>query len=330
MKKLFILPILAILLFGCSKKELIQVKGTIHGYVMDQNTGAFLNGVAVSFTQGSDSGSVVTDASGYYSISGIDAGEVSLFYNLSGYATYMRVSYIDELSDYEVVRGGGEVPYFEEENVGMVAIGATVEGVLMKEVGPYSDVRPAANYPVILYNNNSQDYGFLPAMFTTSTNARGEFSFTDLPVNTYMIIYFPSTADNDNYYEYASKYLNTPLSGAVEVRYTLNRSNLGIFITGSNLWETNGTYIQDYPVNEPIVLNFSQAVSKELTERDGYISLSGVMLDYDSDIEYSGSTITITPPIDLTNDMGFTLSFAVSSETPGDLYSGSIAFHTVE
>jgi hypothetical protein len=330
MKKLFILPILGMLLFSCSKKELIQVNGTVHGYVIDINTGQFLDAVTVTFRQGEDSATVVTDASGYYSISGISAGEVHLSYKKSGYATYLLSSWIDPLSNNNAIRGGGDVPYYEQESIELTATGASISGVLLKEVGPTNDLRPAANYAVILYNDFYNDEGILPAAYTTITNSRGEFSFTDLPVNTEMVVYFPATSDIDNYYSENSLYITTPLSGSTEVRQTIDRDNLGIYLISSNLWNTNGSFVQNFAVNGSIVLNFSTNISKELTESQGYISLSGIVLDYDSDLTYSGSTLTITPPIDLGNDATYTLEFIVYSDIPGDSDYASMAFHTVE
>lgn len=326
MKKLFILPILGILLFSCSKKELIQVNGIIHGYVTDISTGEYLVGATVSYRQSSDSGTVVTDASGYYSISGLDAGYIPLTFSMSGYASYLYDAWIEPLSDYDAVRGGGEVPYYEEVDIDLPILGSTISGVLMKEVGPYSDVRPAANYRVILSNS---EY-FIPSRFETTTNTRGEFSFTDLPSDLQMYLYFEPSADDDNYYSSGSQWVTTPLNGSIEVRYTLSRDDLGIFLVNANIWNDNGTFIADFPVDGSIILNFSQAVSKELTADYGYINLSAVMIDLDADVEFSGSIVTITPPVDLANDQNYTLEFNVMSETLGDMSYRSIGFHTEE
>jgi hypothetical protein len=326
MKKLFILPILGILLFGCSKKELIQVNGIVHGYVTDLSTGAYLDAVTVSYRQGSDSGSVVTDASGYYSISGLEAGYIPMTFEKSGYASYQATAWIEPLYDYRAVRGGGEVPYYEEENIELPILGSTITGVLMKEVGPYSDVRPAANYRVVL--SNSEYY--LPSQMETTTNQRGEFSFTDLPCDREMYIYYEPSADDDNYYSRSSDWVYTPMMGTIEIRYTLSREDLGIFFVSANVWNDNGTFVDNFPVNGSIVLNFNQPVSAELTKTYGFIALTAVAIDLDADVEFSGSTVTITPPVDLANDQSYTLSFSVMSETLGDMCSRTIGFHTVE
>ncbi len=326
MKKLFFLPILGMMLFACSKQELVQVNGTVHGYVQDNSTGGFLSGVTVTYRQGSDSGSVVTDATGYYSITGLDAGYVPMTFSLSGYATITYNAWIEPLYDYTVTKGGGDVPYYDEVDIHLPVMGSTINGVLMKEIGPYNNERPAANYRVICAFQNDM----IPEMAETTTNSRGEFTIANVPCDMQVYLYFEPSIDDDNLYESSSRYVHTPYMGTVEIRETLDRTDLGIYLVSTNLWAANGTFVKDFPVDEPIVLNFNQTVSQELTERDGYISLSGMVLDPTTDITYSGSTITITPPIDLANDADYTFSFSVSSETVGDTYSLSIGFHTEE
>lgn len=329
MKKLFILPILGIILFGCSKRELIEVNGIVHGYVSDLSTGEFLDGVTVSFRQGSDSGSVITDSGGYYYISGLDAGYVPLTFEKSDYATIMDYAYIDELYGYTVVRGGGEVPYYEEFDIWMPRLGGTFSGVIFKEIGPSNEYRPAVDYHVQV-SDYYNDFYMVQRHYSTTTNSRGEFTFTDLPVDIELYVFIEASADEDNYYDYRTDYIHVPLNSPIEVRYTMYRDDLGIYLVSSNLWAANGTFVQDFAVNGEIQLNFNQPVSKELTESDGYITLSGVALDPDVDIEYSGSIVTITPPVNLLNDATYVLDFVIASETPGDLYGTSIAFHTVE
>jgi hypothetical protein len=307
--------------------EVIHINGTIYGYVYDYSTGDFLNGVAISYRQGSDSGSVVTDAGGYYYISNLDGGYVYLTYELAGYAKMMDDVYIDELYGYTAVRGGGEVPYYETKDMWMYELGATVSGVVLKEVGPYGQLRPAVNWPIKLYYD---DYYLFPDVVNTTTNSRGEFTFTDLPGDTWVILHIDANSDEDNFYDYRSDGFYTSLTNSIDLRYTMWRDNLGIYLVSSNLWATNGTIVQDFAVDGSIQLNFNQTVSKDLTEFYGYITLSGVALDPDVDIEYSGSTVTITPPVNLLNDANYVLDFIIASETPGDTYGNSMSFHTEE
>jgi hypothetical protein len=265
-----------------------------------------------------------TNSAGYYYISGLPAGYTPIVFKKSGYATYINYAYIRPLSEPPVQKDGGNVTYSSNINVYLPALDAGLSGVIKKEIGPGGVIRPAANFDVTVTFNTD----LIPRSYSTTTSDIGAFSFTNLPGGTYYYVIINPTSDEDNYY-YSSESFNGLTPGSItEYNITLNRHNKGIYLVSTSLDEANGTYSSSYPVDEPIVLTFSQPVSKDLTFLNGSISLSAVVLNWDDDIDFTGNTVTITPPVDLLNDAPYSLDFSISSETPDDMTTHSIPFRT--
>jgi hypothetical protein len=323
MRKLTILLLLAVLLASCDKDKMVTVNGIVQGYVKDLNTGALLSDVSIEYAVGSNIRTDSTNSDGYYDISGLPIGYTLLVFKKAGYAVCNNYAYIDYLDEPPVQKDGGSVNYSTVLNAYLPALDAGLTGVIKKAIGPGGEIRPAAGFEVTI----TFEADLVPKSYSTTTSDIGAFSFTDLPGGIYSYVTISPTSDEDNYYSDQDNMTLSPGS-ITEYYITLNRHNKGIYLVSTSLDEANGTYSSSYPVDEPIVLTFSQPVDKDLTDLNGYITLWFVALNWDTDIEFDGNTVTITPPADLTNDVLYTLEFLISSETPDDEVYQFIQFRT--
>jgi hypothetical protein len=123
-----------------------------------------LRGVKVTLTSDGLKRSTVTDENGYYSIVGTPPGLYSVEPYLRGYTSGRQVR------DVEVPRVGCGAADFD-----MIGSGS-VEGTLVNSAG-----LPAANIRVELLRLNREGKPIYYAEKETTTNAKGEFSFSQLP-----------------------------------------------------------------------------------------------------------------------------------------------------
>ncbi len=325
MKRLLLIgSVAAIIAVSCTKDQLVLVNGIIHGYVRDYYNSEYLSGATIEYQVNEETLSVTSDSTGYFTITGLVPGDYTLMVSHPGYLSEDVYAWIEPLYNATTVKGGDKVDYVENVEANLPALNASISGTVKKYIGPDNILRPASDHMVTVQTNSN----YFPRLMSTTTNAQGEFSFENVPA-AYVQIYIYPISDVDNYYQgnaYASVYLQP------EAHYVfnpvMNRYDAGIYLTSSSLDAGNGVYRDNVSINENIVLNFNLNVSKDQTMTYGYITLTGVTLDPEADITFSGSSVTIDPPTDLTPDTDYTLNFAIYSTVPGDFTSGTIMFHT--
>jgi hypothetical protein len=271
--------------------------------------------------------SATTNADGYYRISGLPAGAHTLNFSKEGYLSYSTTAWIEPMYSASAIKGGGQVDYYDEADAILPELSATVSGIIKKTVGPSSVTRPAVNFPVYARFSNGN---YFPEQYVTFTDDKGEFIFENLPA-TYMNLTIFPVSDADNIYPYTagnSYYLNA--GSNTTYTYTFGRQDGGIYMSSTNLEAGNGFPTLSFPLDENIVLNFTQDVSAEQTMQAGGIILSGIPIDLETDVTFNGSQVIIDPPLDLTASTTYTLSFSVYSAIPGDFTSTNISFLSAE
>jgi hypothetical protein len=201
MKKLAFLLLVVLAFTGC-KKEIITVNGIIHGYVKDLNTGEYLSGALISITIGNNADTTTTGSDGYFMISGLPEGEYDVIISKTGYASLDQIVSIYGFDQVTVQRKGGSVDRYVKIDAELPELNANLTGVIKKSTYSTGIIRPLANTTLTaLVYYNYYDRTYMPRYYTTTTNDRGEYTFSDLPagLTAYIYIGTQNLEEADNY-----------------------------------------------------------------------------------------------------------------------------------
>jgi len=268
---------------SCNKDYLIDVTGTLTGVVTDNSTGAYLKGATAKIIVGADTINFKdsTDVSGRYSISGIPLGDYIIYFTKPGYAT-VRNSITVQPAYNDNGTSSTSKSKKQSYTVGIIQDAALspLSGKANGLITYYG--APAANVTVKAYTE------FENLIFTTTTDASGYYSFSDLPISTYVT--FTSSMNNASASETEYIYFGSDVQP---------REVSGIDLTENDLtvlsYTGQGTNVK-LDTTASIVIVFSENVSEAITKlHAGGVYLYNGFNEVASVVTYSGNTITVKP-----------------------------------
>ena len=297
------------------------------GTVTDYYTHEPIANAVVRYYDNGNEDSVFTDTSGYYYITGLGSGQYRLVSTKPGYAETSSTVWIDNYSSTPTSSNGGSLVEYSRRDFSLYSRSITIKGTVKLYLGPTSELRPAANFPYTLSLNNSN---LTPNSFQGTTNSLGEFTITDVPDYYNIYINFNYKAVGTRSYHGSSYLYNIPPNSTAEFSTTLSSYQGPILaLVSTNMDSTAGGYKTSFPVSDNLELTFNKDLSLDNTKSfGGYIKLDTYTFNLDTQVIFDGSNIVINPPIDLTNDQNYTLTYVIYSTVPGDAATGTIVFHT--
>jgi hypothetical protein len=281
---------------SCKKEYLVEVKGTVSGNVREYYTNQALSGVLVRIV--SDDKTMLkdsTDASGYFSISGVPSGYHYAIFSKAGYATvrgYVEIESPDEVAN-TTKKDKPSYHYGQIIDAELAPLTGKADGVVTLPSGA-----AASGVNIVAYFS---DYGYNglqlePALYSTTTDGNGLYSFANLPLNTsvtftaYNTTASGSSTAADLTFLQASNPSHNDISMSDEALYLINFTGKG----GSDVYvDTAAT---------SIVLTFSENINQAISESKNSnnavwitsVSAGGAKLL--TSTAYSSNIVTITLP----------------------------------
>lgn len=331
MKKLHGLIVGSMLIFplfySCTKEKLVNYDDRIIGTVTDSYTHEPVAGAVVRYHVNGIEDSVFTDTTGYYLIKGLNPGGYMIVCSKPGYAESSVSMTTPEYYNTPTSSNGGNLVEYTMQDISLYQRTVTIKGVVKIRLGPNNELRPASNFNYSLYINN---YYVSPNAFQGTTNTLGEFTITDVPVYDYLNLHFAPKSEWTRYYTTTTSFYHIPPNSTAEITTVLNTYSGPILaLMSTNMDSTAGGYQTSFPVADDIQLTFNKDLSLEYTKSyGGFIKLNTYTYNLDTQVVFNGSTVTINPPVNLTNNQLYNLTYTIYSTDPGDAASGSIFFHT--
>jgi hypothetical protein len=188
MKKYFskIAAIMAVaalfLMTGCTEDtsvnysdSVIKVVGTLHGVVTDAANNARMEGVTVTVVQKDKIFTTTTDALGYYIVKSLWSGYYEATFTMNGFAVARSTGYIP--TEAEVYDSKADINQVEVLDIDLFALTAGLTGKIYKVIDN-GNIVAASGVTVIA---DFDHFDLSPDEYTTTTNASGVYSFTNLP-----------------------------------------------------------------------------------------------------------------------------------------------------
>ncbi len=173
-----------------------RVLGSIQGVVSSAYDNSLLQGVTVKYVKNDEEYTTTTDADGYYLIDdSLSSGYYTLTFSVNGYAVYTATVYIPTIAQ---IKGDidddpvGATEYMATADISLYPLSATVRGVVYTALPAPENkdqhdqmslddpnlVSRAAGVTVLL----EYEYDIHPHVYTTTTDASGEYEFTNVPL----------------------------------------------------------------------------------------------------------------------------------------------------
>jgi hypothetical protein len=300
-------------LSNCKKDYLVQNTGTVTGNVRDVANNNYLGKVLATVvidknTMLKDS----TDSVGYFSISGIPVGTYALVYSKAGYAT-MRTSVTVENSDAVTNTTSGSKQtenYGLFQSVQMYPLVSKAKGTVTLFGVPIANaivtayVRPGSAVKASSVASITPE--FEPYYYTTTSDANGVYSFSNLPLfaNTTVVATSGSSSATSGSFLLGLTSTVTPLAVS-NINMTDNELLL-LNYTGK------GGVLVD--TASQITLTFSENISADITKSlGGYVKLFKGADEVLTTVSYSNNQITISPisPATLTRNTTYYIDVEV-------------------
>jgi hypothetical protein len=276
---------------SCKKEYLVDVTGTISGNVKEATTYDYVSKVLVSIIV--DKNTILkdsTDENGNYSISGVPVGEHAIVFSKEGYGTmrsYVNVYPSDQVAN---TTNGKKQSYSVGKvcNPLMYLLSGKAKGTVTLNDAPQSGITVTA-YFTYYYDDVNYSYVCLePSYATTTTDANGAYSFSNLPVGANISFVASNSTASGSESATISSFVVPEIVDNIDMSEEALRL-ISYTGQGSNVYvDSTGT----------IKLVFSEAVSQSVTEaHGGSISLYNYYTDETVLVEasYSQNEITIKP-----------------------------------
>jgi len=248
-----------------------------------------------------------TDASGYYSISGIPSGYYWIIFSKTGYATVRANVYITVPNDVANTTNGKKqsFDYGDIQDAALAPVTGKINGLVTLNGAPAASANVIANVDDYFASSTCS---LEPAYYTTTTDANGAYSFSNLPVGcTITCTAYSGNASGSN------------AGSALGLGQTITPLHVGnIAISEEELYLLSytgqGTNVKIDTTTASIVLTFSENISEAITKSktDGHVKITAGSNDVLTTATYSGQTITLTLTAGtLTSKQTYTIDFKV-------------------
>ncbi len=326
---------------SCKKQEIVKIVGFVQGHAFDGNTDQPLDSVKVAWTVAGKKDSTTATAEDGYLISNLLAGEYTIWFSKTNYTTIAYDAWVyDEGSAGNVtVRGGANKEMVLTYNPNLYPLNGSVSGRLYITENGLNV--PAAGAEVQLdYNRADKEddeyYRFVPGLYTTTTDADGYYTFTNIPATEVILRFLDYTDGNgETYYDpsyHTTNYRRIYLTGGASYTHpnvTLSMVDDGISLIASNLFSATNVGTQNFDVTSDITLTFNKNVDMANTEDMGYVRLEIGNVEIEADITYADNMITINPTQDLAANTTYTVDYNVYGAQTYDNTGGqTITFST--
>lgn len=277
-----------------------RVKGYVHGVITDAHDSAPLSGVKVTYLTKDSTKSVLSNSSGFYSISRLEEGEYELIYELTDYA--IRLSPVD-VSD-----PGGNFDELDEvdfivsisKSLVMYKKNATITGSVFA-FQDEENTLPAEGAIVNLDVDVSGFRDILNRKMTTTVDNTGSFRFDNVPsVSTASWTVLPYTNSEITYG------VSTGELGIINGSET-SAGNIILFIAGAvPLVIANNFDLNEFPVGDDLTLLFSKAIDPSSVD----VVFSGPfgLVNTESSFDANNLLLTVNPSVTLVFELTYNLS----------------------
>ncbi len=348
MKKNRIYAVLASLLIlvligfsSCEKQEVIKVIGFVQGYVYDGNTNVILDNVKVEWEVAGNKDTTTSTITDGYKIGNLFSGNYNVTFSKANYTTAVYEIYIPKDDFTVTAKGGGNKEYVVTADPNLYPLNASLKGRLYK-------TENGKNIPVVgaivqidyngTYKESDQNYRFVPALYSATTDADGYYSFVNLPATAANLRYLDYTDSNGetyiNSYSQTGDDYYTRINLQSGNTYTLANVYLTmvtdpIILINSNAYASAGVGTTHFDVASDITLTFNKSVDQATTLEKGYVRLSSGGADISSTVTYSGNLITINPETNLSPNTSYTVSYSVYTPLIYSPSTSTLTFSTL-
>jgi hypothetical protein len=299
---LFCAAAAAALLNGCTKDEMVQVRGTITGTVVyGEESGPLskpLAGASVAYYEGSTAKTAVTDGAGTYVINNVPPGTMTLTISMAGYATKtVDVTVVNPYvtqGSMPVIKGGGTVAVSANAGVTLLQkadakLTATAKNKITTDEGKsYTEYVPLSGANVSLVVNG--------VVFEAVTGTDGKFTVEGLPAgsNSYRF----AAQKSSETYQFVSSSSSSSENFILASGATYDAGDLEFRkanpLVGSVIVETNFMVTLSAPPTGPLTVTFRKDKEpKQTPEQPTNFSVS--IAGYKATASVSGNTLNITP-----------------------------------
>jgi hypothetical protein len=261
MKKYFskIAAIMAVaalfLMTGCTEDtsvnysdSVIKVVGTLHGVVTDAANNARMEGVTVTVVQKDKIFTTTTDALGYYIVKSLYSGSYVATFAVNGYALTKAEGYIP--TEAEVYDSKADINQVEVLDIDLFALTAGLTGKIYKVIDN-GNIVAASGVTVIA---DFDHFDLSPDEYTTTTNASGVYSFTNLP--SAPMVSIRTLSYNDGTYSFDPTMSSAELNPGI----TTNAQDMDLFITDAPAFVLTHNIHNGFLIGGSIVMTFNKAV----------------------------------------------------------------------
>lgn len=308
-----------------------RVHGSVHGIVTNNNTGAQLQNVKVSWITNGMEDSVFTDENGFYSITELIPGEYRLIFTdndtTASYAVSAETIEINKLSDLVAIAGSTTKHYENEPDGGyyievttdvkMYTINASAKGYVYVTMDDENTAPVNAGVTVDLMYDESQGtpptaLNLLQHLYTTTTDTLGMYSFTNVPAGLRAKVRVLSYSDTTYVYDG-----DTKNSVDLIANYTTQVEAIKISdkIGPKPILLSNNFGNDDFQVNENITGTFNEAI--DYGNYAFAMTLNNVPGNHSGDyiVTWSADSKTFTIDPDEPLKLGQTYTITISGNT---------------
>jgi hypothetical protein len=289
-------------LMGCETDNSVtysdedRVIGTIHGVVTDANDNARMEDVVVKVVQKDLMYTTKTDSLGYYIVKNLYSGNYEATYEINGYAVSRAYGYIPTVE--EVTNTKLDLNHSEVLDMDLFELNAGMTGKLYKIVD--GNAVAASGVTVIA---DFTHFDLSPDQYTTTTNASGVYSFSNLPsapmVAVRTLPYSDGTYAFDATYEEVSLYQNV----------TVIAPDMPLYITDAPAFVLTSNIEDGFLISDNIVMTFNKAI--DTASFEVYLGIDKAAKTEINSVVWSNNntTVTINPDENLLIDTGYYVSF---------------------
>jgi hypothetical protein len=325
MKKYFskIAAIMAVaalfLMTGCTEDtsvnysdSVIKVVGTLHGVVTDAANNARMEGVTVTVVQKDKIFTTTTDALGYYIVKSLWSGYYEATFTMNGFAVARSTGYIP--TEAEVYDSKADINQVEVLDMDLFALTAGLTGKIYKVIDN-GNIVAASGVTVIA---DFDHFDLSPDEYTTTTNASGVYSFTNLP--SAPMVSIRTLPYNDGTYSFDPILSSAGLIPGV----TVTAQDMGLMITEAPVFVLTHNMQDGFLIGGNIVMTFNKAIDPNTFR----VYLGQAKTEITSIVwTNSNTTVTINPDEDLILDTTYELWYEGKS-IDGNSFGYSHEFDT--
>lgn len=273
---------------NCKKEEIVSVNGIVSGKIYDASTQSGLAEVTVNVKGTNVTGTTKSD--GTFEVSGVPAGEYTIVFTKSGFMISKAIVSIGFSSITSKKSLSVDYPIIMDD-IYLYPLTGKASGVVFNEDGTLSSA--------VTVKISVQD-----SIFSTTTDANGEFSFATLPFRPNYSLGAFAIKGSSSGYDYDSYQPSSSSSLAFSIHLTKGTFK---FLYGNYMKNINS---ENFNISSNIELTFSENIDLSSTLKYGNITLynNSIYGSVGIDITSNGKKLIINPKRDLARNSDYHIS----------------------